>query len=348
MSLKPLDPIDLLSRFEFKKPSKALESVRARSIELLRRGKLSEAADHARDALRDGNETHDRHMQVYACAYLAVVHARQEDFEAAAASADDCYRLSKQMRSQHNTAIARALLATVHQQHLEMLGVEFVKPIREVQDEFDSLATKALAQGQVAEADKNRAYLVEFGEQGRRARWIPALPYTLPLIWLPALDPNPKFPPAQSSSFQGYMEPVLFVLRSKQQAADDQSGKSDPGTIDDELYTARPLPDLNNPDATPLHPPRLDPSARYWAIKIDPESARLPGFDADDYLLVRVDDPTQFDQQIAAAGGDFTGWKFERTADGGFRFTAIPPKFVGAHQAAMLVLKVDAILRRVR
>ncbi|HET7091056.1 MAG TPA: hypothetical protein VFL17_20680 [Anaerolineae bacterium] len=342
MPLKPLEPIDLLSRLEFKKPSQGLDSVRARSIELLKQGKLLEAADHAREALRDGTERHDRNMQVYAFAYLAAVYTIRKDFREATAHADDCYGLSKQMRNQHNTAIAKALLAMVYQKHLEELSGEFIEPIREVQAEFDSLTSQALAHGQVAEAQKNQASLIEFGEQARRVRWIPALPYTLPLVWLRALDPIKTDPP-----HQGYLEPVMFVLRMQQEVEREESGNVEPGEIVDALYTARPVPNPNSPDAHPLRPPRLDPHTVYIAVKVDPDMAREPGYQVDDYLLLRGDDPNQLIRQVEEAKGDLTGMEFRRTDDGRFQFRFAPPKDTGGREVSMLMLTVDAILRRI-
>jgi len=344
MSLKPLDPIDLLSRFEFKKPSEALESVRARSIELLRQGKQPEAARHASEALLHGTERHDRNLQTYAFAYLAMVYTRQEDWGKAAGYAEDCHRLSKQMRSQHNSAIARALLAMVYQKHLEKLGDEFVEPIREVQAEFDSLTSKALAHGQVAEAQKNRAYLVEFGDQARRARWIPAIPHALPLVWLPVIDRIAPNLEARSAEPIGYMEPLLFVLKNVEEAEREDSPDTDPGPIADLIYTARPLPPVHGAEPDRPLPPRLKPDAIYAAVKVDPDTAHVAQLEPDDYLLVRNFTPEEREKLVEQSDASF---RFQMNERGLVEVVKpIPPKFVG-EDVSLLEVKVDAVLRRV-
>ena len=344
MSLKPLDPIDLLARFKFNKPSKTLEDVRTRSIWLLRQGKQPEAARHASEALLQGTERHDRNLQTYAFAYLAVVYTKQEDWGKAAGYAEDCHRLSKQLRSQHNTAIARALLAMIYQKHLEKLSDEFAEPIQEVRAEFGSLTSKALAHGLVAEAQKNQAYMVEFGDQARRARWIPAVPHALPLVWLPVIDRIAPDLEERRAEPIGYMEPLLFVLKSVEEAEQEALHDIDAGPIVDQIYTARPLPPVHGAEPDRPLPPRLKPDAIYAAVKVDPDTAYVAHLEPDDYLLVRSFTP---EEREKLAGQSNDSFRFQMNERGLVEVVKpIPPKFVG-EDVTLLEVKVDAVLRRV-
>lgn len=347
MSPRPLELGNVLSRFHVETNTTTYHRCQ-RAYLLMQDGNLLEAVNHAQAGLRDSLSRHERGEQAISCAYLAAVYTLQGNFVDAVRLTEDCFRLFHQMGDQHNGMVAQALLATVYQMHLEMLSRELIHPLREAHAESTDMESKALARGQIDEARMYRQQFIEFGEQVRRARWIPAIPYALPLVWLPVVDRIPSDPIAQGAEIEGYMEPVLFVLRTKLEAANEESGKAKPSQIADVLYTAHSVPMPDSPATSSLRPPRLDPNATYVAIKVDPESARMAGFEPEDYLLVRSDNPAEIAEQIAQAGGDFTGWSFKVEPGGKVQFIGPkPPQFVGEPRVKTFSAQIDAILRRV-
>jgi hypothetical protein len=349
MSPQPLDLYDVLSRFNTARADSDTTSFCQQTLALMKAGKLLEAANRAQAALRDAAQWNDRILQAIASAYFAAVHALQGNFIEAVGQANDCYRLFNHMTSRtHDATVARALLACIYQRHLEVLSDELTQPLEEGQAKSDSLERRALSKSQIDRAMRYRQQFVEFGEQIRRARWIAAVPYALPLVWLPVISTIPPDPDTQGAEPVGYMEPVLFVLRGKQDVEREDSPDFDPGQIVDQLYTARPLPPIDGLEPAMLRPPRLHPNVRYAAIKVDPDSARLAGLEPDDYLLVRSLSSAERAELLKRADDNITGFYFRLNADGEVEVVkAIPPKFVGEEHIKMLVAQADAILRRV-
>ena len=318
------------------------------ALDLMAANMLSEAAGHAAAALRDSTLRHDRNGQAHACAHLAAVCAAQKNFSEASRQADDCHRLFKQMADQRGAAIAKLLLATIHQMHLDVIDGELIGSLQESHDRSKALLDKALSKGDTAQARDYGEQLVEFGEQMRRTRWAQAIPYALPLVWLPVIDTIPSDPDTRGAEPVGYLEPVLFLLKSKQEAAREASSETDPGQTVDQLYTARPLPPVDGAQPAIWRPPRLKPNARYAAIRVDPDSARLVGLQPEDYLLVRSLSSAERADLLKQAGETFTGFYFRVGSSGRVEVVnAIPPKFVGEEHVRMLVAQVDAVLRRV-
>ena len=345
MSPQPLELNDVLSRFQIATNTTAY-ALCQQALTFMKDGKLLEAANHVQAGLRDSVVRNDRNEQAISCAYVAAVYVLQGNFVEAARLAEDCFRLFHQMGNQHNATVAQVLLAAVYRMHLEKLSRELTHPLYEAQAKSKDMESDALGRGQVDEAKKYRQQFVEFGGQIRRAKWIPAIPHLLPLIWMPVVDRIPTDLRLEPE-IKGYMEPALFILRTTPEVTSEESGALDSGQVVDILYTARPLPSPDDPHAVSAVPPRLKLGATYVAVKIDPDDARS-GFESDDYLLVRRLDSVEIASLIEQAGDNFSGVYFEFGSGGTIELVnAIPPRFVGEDHVRMFVAKVDAVLRRV-
>jgi len=349
ISPHPLELGDVLSRFQIE-TNTTTHALCRQAFDLMQEGRLPEAVKYAQAALRDGTSQNDRNAQALACAYLAAVNVLQENFVEAVRQANDCHHLFNWIGSQHNTAVAKALLAVIYQMHLEALSRDLVDSLQDSWAQTKVMESKALSKGESG-LELVRQYheqSIEFGDAIRRAKWIRAIPHLLPLVWVPVISEMPSDPQTQSAEIEAYMEPALFVLRTKQEAADEEAGRINPGQINDALYTARPLPSLGGSDPSEWRPPRLRPNARYVAIQIDPDSAHLEGFEPDDYLLVRSLNSAERAELLKQAADNVSGLYFEVDASGKVEFVkAIPPRFVGEEHVRMLVAQVDAVLRRV-
>jgi len=345
MPLRPIDLYTVLGRFDQSKLNATTKNLCQQALGQMHTDNLLGASSHAQAAFRDATSRNDQLGQAVAKAYLAAVSAVWDKFNEAQQHAEDCCRLFSRMGAQqmHNATVAQTLLAVVYRMHMDKLSRDLIQSLEGSRNDTHQLQAKALSKGQIQtkQAAEYRQFFLEYGEQIRRARWITAIPYALPLVWLPAIDLNPP------NSSEGYMEPVLFTLRTRQEAATEEAGDSDPGEIVDVLYTARPVPGQSETSDELLRPPRLDPGAVYIAVKIDPETAREPGFQDDDYWLLRSNDPNQLIGQIEQAGGNLAGMEFKRTDDGHFQFRFVSPKDTSGAQVPMITLTVDAILRRV-
>lgn len=345
MPTQPPELSDVLSRLQA--PTGAILDLRQSVLACIESRDLREASDLAESALRDSLTQNDRHQQAFACALLAAVYACQEKFDEAARQAEDCHRLFNQMGDQiHNAMVARVLLAVIHQKHLGKISRALIDVLQEGQAHSRALSTKALGKGAVALAEEYEAQSDEFGDWMRQARWMQAFPHLLPLVWVPVIN-MPSDVEVQGAEVEAFMEPALFVLKTKNEVEDEEKSRRTSVRIQDALYTARPLPLPDGLDSG-ASPPRLKPNAVYAAIKIDPESARLPGFEPDDYLLVRRLSSVERMELLKQANANISGLYFEVNASGQVEFVhAIPPKFVGEEHVRMFVAQVDAILRRV-
>ena len=348
MSPQPLELSDVLPRFQVETNTTAYR-LGQRALLLAQDGRLPEAVKESQAALRDSLSRNDRGEQAIACAYLAAVYAQQANFVEAVRFAEDCYRLFSQAGDAHNLAVAQALLAVIYRMHLDQVSCSLIESLRQGQEQVGDLRDTSSRRGNRQQAANYHQQFMAWGEQLRRARWIPATPHALPLIWLSVVDtiaPDPEAPDAEPV---GYLEPVLFVLKSREDVGWEDSADFDQGRITDQLYSARPLPPLDGAESDVARLPRLRPDARYVAIRVDPDSARTAGLKPDDYLLVRRLGSHEKDELAKHAGENITGYYFKLTADGTAEVVrAIPPKFVGEEHIKMLVAQVDAILRRVQ
>ena len=317
----------------------------------LREGRPGDALREGRAIFQDGKTQNDRHAQAIAYATIAAALAAQEHFADAVSHADDCHRLYSLIGSDFNAAAARALLATIYRLHIDALSRALVDSLQDSRDTLKDMEAKALSKGarHVEEAEAHHQRFVEQGEQMRRARWIPALSQALPLVWLPVV----KSPPGEASEPGGrpvgYMEPVVFALKTASEVDREQSGQVDPAKVQDVLYTARPFPPFNiesgGDETGPLQPPRLKPDAVYVAIKVDPATAHQAGLQPDDYLLVRSLVPHEPNPMTDESGIGFT---FRMNEHGQAEVVKVVlPRFVAEEGVDMLNVKVDAVLRRV-
>lgn len=340
------DLIDVTSRFQA--PTNAAFNLRQLVLDCLQDRNLTEASSRAETAFRDSVIQNDRPLQAFACALLATVHATQNIFDNAVHWAEDCYQLFHRMGDQiHNAMVAKMLLAVIYRMHLDAISRALVHTLEEGQKHSRTLGDKALGKGEIALAEEYESRSTEFGDWIRRARWIEAFPHLLPLVWVPVVDNILADPQTYGAEIESYMEPVLFILKTKKEAEAEEKGDLPPGHAQDILYTARSLPLSGDPEPI-SSPPRLKPNVVYAAVKIDPESARLPGFEPDDYLLVRTISSAERAELIGLADPNVSGLYFEVGASGKVTFVnAIPPKFVGEEHIKMFVAKVDAVLRRV-
>jgi len=344
--LQSPDLIDVTSRFQA--PTNAAFNLRQSVLTCLENRNLTEASSRAEVALRDGVVQNDRPLQAFACALLATVYAIQNKFDKAVHWAEDSYRLFHRMGDQiHNAMVAKMLLAAIYRIHLDAISRALVHTLEEGRRHSSALSSKALSKGEITLAEEYESRSAEFGDWIRRARWIEAFPHLLPLVWVPVVDSILADPETYGTEIKSYMEPVLFILKTKKEAEAEEKGDLPLAHARDVLYTARSLPLSGDSDSISA-PPRLRPNGVYAAVKIDPESARLPGFEPDDYLLVRTISSAERAELIGQADSNISGLYFEVSANGKVTFVnAIPPKFVGEDHVKMFVAQVDAILRRV-
>ncbi|HLF25668.1 MAG TPA: hypothetical protein VJG32_04980 [Anaerolineae bacterium] len=349
MSPRPLELIEVLSDFQATLPE--LERLYREALDLMQAGKLWDAHNRAQAMLRDGTTRNDRQAQALACALLAGVHALHGRFSEAVDQAENCHRFFQNMGYPAQAAIGHALLAVIYQMHIEAINRELIESLHASREETQDLESKALSKGNahLQIAEQYRQQFVEFGEVIRRARWVPAIPYTLPLVWLPVINSIPHELDTQKLEPLGYLEPVLFVLKGKREIEREESGQADPAQMADVLYTARPLPPFEGEEPTPLRPPQLKRGAIYAAIKVDPESAHLARLQPDDYLLVRSLTPEEREQLLKQPDDSSASFIFRMNDHGQIEVVRpIPPKFVGErHIIEMLEAKVDAVLRKV-
>jgi len=343
MSPQPLDLLKVLDRFQADRSTPTYEQC-LQAFRQMSQGKVLESHNRARAAVRDSLLRNDYGDRAIACATLAAVSASQGNFEEAIHQAEDCYRIYHQSQDEHNEAVALALLATIYQMHLERLSQDVTLPLIEARARSKSIEANALSKGEVEDAAKYRRQFIEFGEHVRRARWIPAIPHALPLVWLPIVDRIAPDLETQSAEPIGYMEPLLFVLKTVDEAEREASPDTDTGSIVDLIYTARPLPPVHGAEPDRPLPARLKPNAIYAAVKVDPETAHVAHLEPDDYLLVRNFTPEERDKLVEQSDVSF---RFQMNERGLVEvMKPIPAKFVG-EEASMLEVKVDAVLRRV-
>ncbi len=344
----PLDLSDLLSHLDTRKISPAADTLHQQLLDLMRRSRLREVEQRALAAIRSEANRNDRNLQAFASAYLAAVYADACRFQEAVSAADDALLQFRRMGDMHNAMLTRALLAAVYQKHLEALGRDLADTLPAAQVGSNDMRTKALAKNQKAEADTYQQRFIQFGEQIRRARWIPAVPYALPLVWLPIIDRIAPSLETRVTEPVGFMEPLLFVLKTVDDVKRENQPDTDPSQVDDQLYTARPLPLLDGTEPSRLTPPHLKPDAVYAAVKVDPGTAHLAGLEPDDYLLVRTFTSEELNAVGQQGEEEPLSYRFLMDEEGMVKVVKPgPPRFVAEDESGMLQVKVDAVLRRV-
>lgn len=338
---------ELLALLEVE-PNASTSGLVQQGLALIHNKNYIAVAQQAEVVLYESTRRHDRFSQAIAYAYLAATDAAQGNYNKAVRRAKDSQQLFQQMREQgYNSIIARSLVALVYRVHIDALSRSMVATLQEGRMQIHDLESKVLRKGNAQLASKYHQYFVEFGDLMRRANWIPAVTQLHPLVWLAVVDHVPS-DPGLSPEIEGYMEPALFVLRTKQEVQDEESGELDSGQIVDMLYTAQPLPRNDDQDGVLL--PRLKQGAVYTAVKVDAENAAQEDYlKPDDYLLVRQLGSHEREGLIKRAGNNFTGLYFRVKSSGEVELiNAIPPKFVGEESVRMFVAQVDALLRRVQ
>lgn len=318
-----------------------------RGLALIQVRDYVKAVEYSQGAVQTGTQAHDRVAQAIASAYLAAALTLQGHFDKALPCARDAQLLLQQIPEQAYNAInTRALIAFIYQAQIDALSERLTNFLHEGQAQSKELQSKMLAQGDTALADQLHARFIEFGEMKRRTRWIPAVPQLMPLVWLSITDHIPSDTSVSPETI-GYMEPALFVLRTRDEMHAEDSGSLSAGDVVDKVYSARPLP---GSDTSAMgKPPRLKSGSVYVAVKVDEQQAKLDHFEPNDYLMVRLLNPREITNLVKRAGENFTGVYFKvndkREVD---LLNAIPPRFVGEESVRMFVAQVDAILRRVR
>jgi hypothetical protein len=328
----------------------------------MRQGRLSNAISFAQAAVRDGINRNEPNSQIIACAYLAAAYAQQQQFTEAIRQAKDCRQMLTQIGNIENRSYAQALLAFIYQMQIDALSGELVSFLVEGKFDATRLREKALKRRDYVRAMDYYTQITEFDNGMRRARWIPAISHAVPLIWIPVIDDLPLDPRLQRPKIIGYMEPVLFVRHDPVREGYarptlflfcDRKSSHDieqcgPREIAEMLYAMQRIPGQSDPDSSTIHTIDLNPDIFYVAVKIDPLGANEPGFEPDDYLLIRSVKSSEQITKLPQPPRDEPGWSFEFREDDTILFTELQPKVIGKSRHEMFdARQIEAILRRI-